>query len=240
MFLVGLELDTSCIRQRAHATVAISHASIIFPFLLGSTMVLWLYPILSSSDVPFTTFALFLGVSLSVTAFPVLARILTDRGMHEIHIQRRKAAFVRRVGSRAVACVSRVPTDPVTPPLPRSPELTFRERVVARGEGRQHLPYGSPDRPIVDPMGIDLRLGGPVPHLSGRRPIERVDDHLAHDERIWLARDDAVVRRRLTFERSGRKANPEIWRRACLPVTFVRERRRNQVVHALLQFEGAG
>jgi Kef-type K+ transport system membrane component KefB len=86
MFLVGLELDTSRIRQRTHATVAISHASIIVPFLLGSTMALWLYPILSSRDVPFTTFALFLGVSLSVTAFPVLARILTDRGIHKTRL----------------------------------------------------------------------------------------------------------------------------------------------------------
>jgi Kef-type K+ transport system membrane component KefB len=86
MFLVGLELDTSRIRERAHATVAISHASIVVPFLLGSTMALWLYPILSSRDVPFTTFALFLGVSLSVTAFPVLARILTDRGMHKTRL----------------------------------------------------------------------------------------------------------------------------------------------------------
>jgi Kef-type K+ transport system membrane component KefB len=82
MFLVGLELDTSRLRARTEATVAISHASIVVPFLMGSTLAIWLYPILSSSNVPFTTFALFLGVSLSVTAFPVLARILTDRGMH--------------------------------------------------------------------------------------------------------------------------------------------------------------
>jgi Kef-type K+ transport system membrane component KefB len=46
-------------------------------------LALWLYPQLSTSDVPFTVFALFLGVSLSVTAFPVLARILTDRGIHK-------------------------------------------------------------------------------------------------------------------------------------------------------------
>jgi Kef-type K+ transport system membrane component KefB len=82
MFLVGLELDTNMLRKRTHSTVAISHASIIAPFLLGSALSLWLYPMLSSSDVPFTSFALFLGVSMSVTAFPVLARILTDRNMH--------------------------------------------------------------------------------------------------------------------------------------------------------------
>jgi len=79
LFLVGLELDLGVIRKAGHTTVAISHASIILPFVLGSALALMIYPRLSSSDVPFTVFALFLGVSLSVTAFPVLARILTDR-----------------------------------------------------------------------------------------------------------------------------------------------------------------
>lgn len=86
MFLVGLQLNTAPLKHRTHATVAISHASILLPFVLGSVLALWLYPRLSTSDVPFTVFALFLGVSLSVTAFPVLARILTDRGIHKTHI----------------------------------------------------------------------------------------------------------------------------------------------------------
>jgi len=81
LFLVGLELDLAVIRKSGHTTLAISHASIILPFLLGSGLALVLYPVLSTSDVRFTVFALFLGVSLSVTAFPVLARILTDRKM---------------------------------------------------------------------------------------------------------------------------------------------------------------
>lgn len=79
LFLVGLELDLNAIRKAGHATLAISHASIIVPFLLGSGLALLIYQRVSTSDVPFTVFALFLGVSLSVTAFPVLARILTDR-----------------------------------------------------------------------------------------------------------------------------------------------------------------
>lgn len=83
MFLVGLELNTSQLRHRTHATIAISHASIVAPFVLGAALALWLYPRLSTSDVPFTVFALFLGVSLSVTAFPVLARILNERGMQK-------------------------------------------------------------------------------------------------------------------------------------------------------------
>ena len=81
MFLVGLELDTSVLSKQSHATLFVSHASIIVPFLLGSASALWIYPRLGSSDVPFVVFALFMGVSMSVTAFPVLARILTDRGI---------------------------------------------------------------------------------------------------------------------------------------------------------------
>jgi Kef-type K+ transport system membrane component KefB len=81
MFIVGLELDVGLLTHRVHATVATSHASILVPFLLGTLLALALYPRLSSSHVPFTSFALFMGVSMSITAFPVLARILTDRGM---------------------------------------------------------------------------------------------------------------------------------------------------------------
>src|SRR5207253_10845881 len=55
----------------------------LFPFLLGSALALYLYPRMSSSAVSFTSFSLFVGVSMSVTAFPVLARILTDRKMHK-------------------------------------------------------------------------------------------------------------------------------------------------------------
>jgi Kef-type K+ transport system membrane component KefB len=86
MFLVGLELDTGQLRRQPHAAVAISHASILLPFLLGSVLALWLYPTLSTGQVSFSIFALFFGVSLSVTAFPVLARILTDRGLHKTRV----------------------------------------------------------------------------------------------------------------------------------------------------------
>ena len=95
MFLVGLELDPALLRKRGHTTVAISHASIVAPFLLGATIALFLYPKLSASDVPFTCFSLFLGVSMSVTAFPVLARILTDRGIHKT-----------RMGAIALTCAA--------------------------------------------------------------------------------------------------------------------------------------
>lgn len=83
MFLVGLRLDIGHLRGRTTVSVAVSHASIVVPLLLGAVLALWLYPRFSSSDVSFTGFALFIGVSMSVTAFPVLARILAERGMTE-------------------------------------------------------------------------------------------------------------------------------------------------------------
>jgi len=82
MFIVGVDLNTDSLRRRSGTALAISHASILCPFLLGASLALVLYPKFSSRDVPFTAFALFLGVSMSVTAFPVLARILTDRKLH--------------------------------------------------------------------------------------------------------------------------------------------------------------
>ena len=86
MFLVGLELDLGLLARRTRATVAVSHASIVVPFLLGATLALWLYPLVGTGDVPFVVFALFLGVAMSVTAFPVLARILRDLGMQRTEL----------------------------------------------------------------------------------------------------------------------------------------------------------
>jgi Kef-type K+ transport system membrane component KefB len=83
LFLVGLELNPGVLRLHARAAVAISGVSIVVPFLMGAGLALILYPQLSSADVAFMSFALFLGVALSITAFPVLARILTDREMNK-------------------------------------------------------------------------------------------------------------------------------------------------------------
>ncbi|WP_437838921.1 cation:proton antiporter domain-containing protein [Sorangium sp. So ce1153] len=79
MFLIGLELDPKLLRGRGHASVLISHTSIVVPFALGGLLSLYLYPRLSDSSVPFSSFTLFMGVAMSITAFPVLARILTDK-----------------------------------------------------------------------------------------------------------------------------------------------------------------
>jgi Kef-type K+ transport system membrane component KefB len=81
MFLVGLELNANLLRSRAHTTVMISHASIAAPFLCGAALALWLFRGFAPAGVSFTSFALFLGLAMAITAFPVLARILTDRGM---------------------------------------------------------------------------------------------------------------------------------------------------------------
>lgn len=81
LFLVGLELNAAQLAGRAHAAIAVSHSSIVVPFVLGTLLALGLYPVYSHSGVPFTSFALFMGVAMSITAFPVLARILTDHGL---------------------------------------------------------------------------------------------------------------------------------------------------------------
>ena len=81
MFVVGMSVDVTLLRREAHRGVMISHASILFPFLLGCGICLFIYRFESSNQVPFATFAMFLGVCMSITAFPVLARIIQDRGL---------------------------------------------------------------------------------------------------------------------------------------------------------------
>jgi Kef-type K+ transport system membrane component KefB len=81
MFMVGLELDTQKLRQLGHAAVVISHTSIVVPFALGALLAYYLYPRVADGTMPFTGFMLFMGAAMSVTAFPVLARILTERNL---------------------------------------------------------------------------------------------------------------------------------------------------------------
>jgi Kef-type K+ transport system membrane component KefB len=95
MFLVGLELNAQRMAKRAHAAVAVSHSSIIVPFVLGAILALGLYPAFSHQGVPFTSFALFMGVAMAITAFPVLARVLTDRNLDKTEI-----------GSIALSCAA--------------------------------------------------------------------------------------------------------------------------------------
>ena len=84
MFTVGWQLDLGRVRQRERAAVLISLASIALPFALGLALAVHLHPahdVVDSEPVPFAPFALFVGAALSVTAFPVLARILSDLGL---------------------------------------------------------------------------------------------------------------------------------------------------------------
>jgi Kef-type K+ transport system membrane component KefB len=81
MFLVGLELNADLLRHHVRATAVIAHVGIAVPFVLGGLFALVLYPRVAGPDVPFLGFALFVGVALAITAFPVLARILADGGL---------------------------------------------------------------------------------------------------------------------------------------------------------------
>jgi Kef-type K+ transport system membrane component KefB len=95
MFMVGLELNIKDLRQQGPSAVLISHASIAAPMALGAVLALYLYPRLSDPSVAFTGFALFMGAAMSVTAFPVLARILSERKL--LH---------SRMGTMAIACAA--------------------------------------------------------------------------------------------------------------------------------------
>jgi Kef-type K+ transport system membrane component KefB len=86
MFLVGLELSGDLLRGRLRAAVITSHTSIVVPFALGAGLATFLYSRLSAPGVPFVSFALFMGIAMSITAFPVLARILADRRMQHTEL----------------------------------------------------------------------------------------------------------------------------------------------------------
>jgi Kef-type K+ transport system membrane component KefB len=81
MFLIGLELNPKYLSGQLNVAILTSHVSIVVPFSLGSILALLLYPLVSNADVSFTAFALFLGAAMSITAFPVLARIITENNL---------------------------------------------------------------------------------------------------------------------------------------------------------------
>jgi len=86
MFMVGMELDFKLLKTRANDAVIISHASIIVPFALGICLAYFIYEIIAPEGVHFLSFALFIGIALSITAFPVLARIVQERGIHKTRL----------------------------------------------------------------------------------------------------------------------------------------------------------
>ncbi len=83
MFVIGMELDLKALKNKANDAVVISHASIIFPFALGTGLGYFIYKQFAPPGVEFLSFALFIGISMSITAFPVLARIVQERGIHK-------------------------------------------------------------------------------------------------------------------------------------------------------------
>jgi Kef-type K+ transport system membrane component KefB len=95
MFSVGMELDIRHVRNKAGAAVIVSHASIVVPYFLGVVLAYFLFPSLAKPGATFTAFALFMGISMSITAFPVLARILQERGLSQTPL-----------GSTAIACAA--------------------------------------------------------------------------------------------------------------------------------------
>jgi Kef-type K+ transport system membrane component KefB len=95
MFVVGMDLDLGHLRHQAQTAVLVSQVSIIFPYVLGVAASLFLFPSLAGPKTTFLAFALFIGISMSITAFPVLARILEERGLTKTPL-----------GATAIACAA--------------------------------------------------------------------------------------------------------------------------------------
>ncbi|WP_406410604.1 cation:proton antiporter [Streptomyces sp. NBC_01614] len=95
MFLVGLELDLGALRGNSRTAVAVSQAGILLPLSLGALLAFPMYGQLAPEGVEFTPFLLFVAVAMSITAFPVLARILVDRGLYRTPL-----------GALAMACAA--------------------------------------------------------------------------------------------------------------------------------------
>lgn len=81
MFVIGMELDGKALKNKASDAIVISHASIIFPFFLGIVLSYFIYEEFAPEGISFLPFCLFMGIAMSITAFPVLARIVQERGL---------------------------------------------------------------------------------------------------------------------------------------------------------------
>lgn len=95
MFIIGMELDISILRHQAKSAVIVSHASILFPYVLGVGLSYFLYVEYAPANISFTAFGLFMGIAMSITAFPVLARIVQERGLSKTP-----------VGSMVITCAA--------------------------------------------------------------------------------------------------------------------------------------
>ncbi len=86
MFVIGMELDLKVLKNKANEAVVISHASIVIPFALGIGLSYYIYHQFAPAGVEFLSFSLFMGIAMSITAFPVLARIVQERGIHKTRL----------------------------------------------------------------------------------------------------------------------------------------------------------
>lgn len=81
MFAVGMELDFGILKGKAKDALIISHTGIWLSFTLGILLAYFFYDRYAPEDTPFISFALFTGTAMSITAFPVLARVVQERGL---------------------------------------------------------------------------------------------------------------------------------------------------------------
>ncbi|TBX70689.1 cation/H(+) antiporter [Flavobacterium silvisoli] len=86
MFVIGMELDLKVLKNKANDAVVISHASIVIPFAMGIGLSYFIYHQFAPAGVEFLSFGLFMGIAMSITAFPVLARIVQERGIHKTRL----------------------------------------------------------------------------------------------------------------------------------------------------------
>lgn len=86
MFMVGMELDLKVLQNKVKDAVVVSNAGILIPFTLGLGLAYFIYTHFAPQGVPFLSFGLFLGMAMSITAFPVLARIVQERGIHKTRL----------------------------------------------------------------------------------------------------------------------------------------------------------
>ena len=86
MFVIGMELDLKVLKNKANEAVVISHASIVIPFALGIGLAYYIYYQFAPPGIEFLSFSLFMGIAMSITAFPVLARIVQERGIHKTRL----------------------------------------------------------------------------------------------------------------------------------------------------------
>jgi Kef-type K+ transport system membrane component KefB len=86
MFTIGMELNMKSLKGMIGKTWIISHTSIIIPFFFGMLLAYYLYGEFVAGKTDFVSFALFMGISMSITAFPVLARIIQEKGLTKTHL----------------------------------------------------------------------------------------------------------------------------------------------------------